>query len=153
MKNIVLTILTSAVLCPIALSDGPKDEAAVLAVLNRLRTAWNAGDAQAWSNEFAPDADFTVWTGLRVRGRKAIFEGHDMIFKGPYKGTTLKFTVDGVRWIRPDVAVVLTKGGAPGGKEGDEMKQTLVISKHGKVWLIDAFQNTKVQPWTGPTKE
>lgn len=153
MKNIVLTILTSALLGSAALADGPKDEAAVMSVLNRLQAAWNDGDAKAWSLEFAPEADFTVWSGLRVRGREAIREGHDFIFKGPYKGTKLDFTVDGVRWIRPDVAIVLTKGKTPGGKEGDEMKQTFVISKHGKTWLIDVFQNTKVQPWTGPSKD
>lgn len=153
MKNIVLTILTSALLAATAFSDGTKDETAVMSVLTRLQTAWNTGDARAWANEFAPEADFTVWSGLRVRGREAIFEGHEMIFKGPYKGTTLTFSVDGVRWIRPDVAIVLTKGATPGGKEGDEMKQTFVISKHGKAWLIDVFQNTKVQPWTPPSKD
>ncbi|AIE87685.1 hypothetical protein OP10G_4317 [Fimbriimonas ginsengisoli Gsoil 348] len=128
-----------------------KDEASVKAILGRLEKAWTSGDAKAWSEAFAKDADFTVWSGLRVHGREAIRAGHEGIFKGPYKGTVLKFEIDSLRWVRPDVAVVLTKGDTPGGKAGEQMKQTFVISKHGKSWLVDAFQNTRVQEWRGPT--
>jgi uncharacterized protein (TIGR02246 family) len=137
---------------PLALASGKDDEASVRAVLTKLERAWNAGDAKAWGDVFAPDADFTVWSGLRVHGRQAIVAGHDGIFKGPYKGTKLKLEIDSLKWVRPDVAIVLTKGDTPGGKPGEQMKQMLVISKHGKTWMIDGFQNTRVQEWQAPGK-
>jgi len=150
LKTLFLALsLTLSHLSSLPSTVSTKDEE-VRAIFSRLEKAWNAGDGKAWADCFAEDADFTVWTGLRIKGRDAIREGHDMIFKGPYKGTKLVVEFDTFRWIRSDVALVLTKSDTPGGKKGDQMKQTLVISKHGKEWLVDAFQNTKVQEFRPP---
>lgn len=150
--SLQLTVaLAGALLSSLAFADGPKDEADVKAIFGRLEAAWNKGDGTAWSNEFAEDADFTVWTGLRIHGRQAIEEGHKGIFSTIYKGTTLKFRIEQTKWVRPDVAIVLTSGHSPS-DASEELKQTFVISKHGATWLIDAFQNTKVQDFQAPTK-
>ncbi len=46
-----------------------KDEAAIRAIIANLADAWTKADAKSWGDQFAEDADFTVWTGTYVKGR------------------------------------------------------------------------------------
>ncbi|MEZ5162640.1 MAG: SgcJ/EcaC family oxidoreductase [Fimbriimonadaceae bacterium] len=96
--------------------------------------------------------DFTVWSGMRIKPRAVIEEGHKGIFEGPYKGTQIYLKIDLIRWYGDNVAVVLTQGKLMKGSEDLKRmanKQSW-ITKHGDKWLIDTFQNTVVQDWTPP---
>jgi len=44
--------------------------------LERIRSAWNAGDAKAFAAEFTEDATFVVWTGTPLLGRLEIERAH-----------------------------------------------------------------------------
>jgi uncharacterized protein (TIGR02246 family) len=41
-------------------------------VLRQLIDAWNRGDAEAFADRFAPDAEYTTGTGQCIRGRAQI---------------------------------------------------------------------------------
>ncbi|MCB0826209.1 MAG: SgcJ/EcaC family oxidoreductase [Armatimonadetes bacterium] len=127
-------------------------EDAVKGVLHQLETAWAKSDAKAFAAAFSEDADFTVWSGMRIKTRVVIEEGHKGIFEGPYKGTQMVLKIDLIRWYGDNVAVVLTQGKLMKGSEDlkRDGKQTIAMSKHGDKWLIDTFQNTIVQDWTPP---
>jgi len=129
--------------------------AAVLATLDRLAAAWNAGDAAAYGAEFTPDATYVTFDGTALVGREAIVEVHRWLFDGPLKGSTMGATSTGgdaptVRLLRPDVAHVLTAGAV---RPGDRAETTpdrdsvpsFVLVDDGGGWRVTAFHNTRRQ--------
>jgi uncharacterized protein (TIGR02246 family) len=126
-------------------------EADVRAVLDRLTRAWNDGDAAAYGRLFTEDADYVTFFGLNMPGRAQIESGHRALFEGPLKGS--KLTGLGapakVRFVRPDVAVVVVGGGSSVAgaditDEGRESTVSFVLVREDGEWLITAFQNTRV---------
>ncbi|WP_037310553.1 SgcJ/EcaC family oxidoreductase [Amycolatopsis orientalis] len=122
----------------------------VLAVLGRLADAWNEGDAAAYARLFTEDADYVTFFGTNMPGRAVIESAHRALFEGPLKGSKL---ADGggepkVRFIRPDVAIVVAGGGSSlaGGKPepGRESTLTYVLVKESGGWRVASFQNTRV---------
>ncbi|MFC3453128.1 SgcJ/EcaC family oxidoreductase [Amycolatopsis speibonae] len=123
----------------------------VLAVLSRLTDAWNAGDAAAYGRLFTEDADYVTFFGMNMPGRAIIESAHKSLFEGPMKGSKL---VPGsgepkVRFIRPDVAIVVSGGGSSlsgGGKPepGRESTLTYVLVEESDGWRVASFQNTRV---------
>jgi len=125
------------------------DESAIRQVVQRLQDAWNAHDGKAFAEPFASDADYVVVNGMKIKGREDIEKGHTGIFTTIYKDSHNVGTVRGVRFLRPDVAVVHVEwnlefrvGGET--KKGHAMS-TLVMTKEGGQWSIAAFQNTPIQ--------
>ncbi|MGW4524647.1 SgcJ/EcaC family oxidoreductase [Amycolatopsis sp. NPDC004378] len=127
-------------------------DAAVRAVLGRLTEAWNAGDATAYGRLFTEDADYVTFFGMNFPGREAIESSHRALFEGPLKGSKLTARLGEtakVRFVRPDVAVVVAGGGssvsgADTTDEGRESTVGFVLVEEGGEWLITAFQNTRV---------
>lgn len=127
-------------------------ETEVRAVLGRLTEAWNAGDATAYGRLFTEDADYVTFFGLNFPGREAIESSHRALFEGPLKGSKLTGQLGAaakVRFVRPDVAVVIVGGGssltgADAADEGRESTVSFVLVEEDGEWLITAFQNTRV---------
>ena len=130
---------------------------AVTAVLDRLRDAWNAGDAVAYAAEFTEDASYVAFNGQIMRGRTEIEQVHRMLFEGPLRGSrtggagTSPESVP-PRLVHPGVAVVVQDGGIRpegAGELTDDRRSvitfTLVETDDGR-WRIAAFQNTRRQP-------
>jgi uncharacterized protein (TIGR02246 family) len=110
--------------------------------------AWNAADGPAFAARFAEDADFIHILGGYYTGRAAIEAGHRMIFGTIYKGSTVRYSVEKIRFLRPDVAIVFLRqflqffeDGAP--KEL-EARPTILAEKAGAEWRIVMLQNTRI---------
>src|SRR5580765_1765482 len=71
-----------------------------------LEDAWNGSNSQRFSSVFAEDADFITVMGKHFNGRESIDAGHRAIFDTIYKASRNRYTIEGVRFIRPDVVVV-----------------------------------------------
>lgn len=133
-----LPVVTSA--------DDPGREAEIRDVVKRLSEAWRAGDGSAWAAEFADDADFTVWFGLRLRGKKDIAFGHQMIFDSFYANTAFELEVQGIRFLGDDYAVVHLAGSVV--RDGESIPEEpdavpiAVLERQDNAWKIVAFQNT-----------
>ncbi|WP_410673442.1 SgcJ/EcaC family oxidoreductase [Amycolatopsis sp. cmx-4-68] len=127
-------------------------EADVRAVLGRLTQAWNDGDAAAYGRLFTDDADYVTFFGLNFPGREAIESSHRALFEGPLKGSKLTGALGAtakVRFVRPDVTVVVAGGGSSltgtdTPDEGRESTVSFVLVREDGEWLITAFQNTRV---------
>lgn len=122
----------------------------VLAVLSRLADAWNDGDAAAYARLFTEDADYVTFFGMNMPGRALIESLHRALFEGPLKGSKMA-TGSGepkVRFVRPDVAIVVSGGGsslADGKPEpGRESTLTYVLVEEPEGWRVASFQNTRV---------
>ncbi|MGW4827901.1 SgcJ/EcaC family oxidoreductase [Amycolatopsis sp. SB7-3] len=122
----------------------------VLAVLGELADAWNEGDAAAYASHFTEDADYVTFFGMNMPGRAIIESAHRALFEGPLRGSKL---VSGggepkVRFVRPDVAIVVSGGGSSlsGGapEPGRESTLTYVLVEEPGGWRVASFQNTRV---------
>jgi uncharacterized protein (TIGR02246 family) len=132
-------------------------EAAIRNIIEEEIAAWNSGDAAAFARHFAADGTFTNIRGQFFTGREAFQERHDFIFKGIYRGTTMKQDIVSLKFVRPEVAVVETitavigiEKRVPGmsldahGRLRSRLLQVMV--KDGSEWKIVAFHNTDVKP-------
>ncbi|MEV6640492.1 SgcJ/EcaC family oxidoreductase [Amycolatopsis sp. NPDC051371] len=127
-------------------------ETDVRAVLGRLTEAWNSADAAAYGRLFTEDADYVTFFGMNFPGREAIESSHRALFEGPLKGSKLTGRLGAsanVRFVRPDVAVVVAGGGssvtgADTADEGRDSTVSFVLVREDGEWLITAFQNTRV---------
>jgi uncharacterized protein (TIGR02246 family) len=148
MSHAIVTL--PLLLWPLAVSAQVQErpeEADIRAVFERLESAWSDADGQAWGAEFAEDADFTVWFGLRLRGRDEIAAGHDIILSSIYAGTTFEMEVEGIRFVGDDVALArlegrVTEAGEPRPAEPDAVPLAVLRREGGGDWEIIAFQNT-----------
>jgi len=122
------------------------DVSAVRDLLDRLVAAWN--DAAAYADLFVEDADYITLFGHNMAGRAAIEEGHRPLFEGPLKGSRLVAPADPkIRFLTPDVAVVVATGISPGGDRETMITLTAVRRETG--WRFGSFQNTPRVPVPG----
>lgn len=133
------------------------DAHAIEALVATETEAWNAGDAWAFAQRFAPDGSFTNVLGTVVYGREAFEQGHAEIFKTIFSGSVLKQSITASRFVRPDVAVVDVSTEMTGYKkvppgvaiEDDGILRTrlqMVLVKQGEEWLISAYHNVSLMP-------
>ncbi len=134
------------------------EERPLYEIVEKLENAWNTADSVAWTAQFAEDADFIHILGGHFNGHTAIERGHRAIFDTIYKGSRSKFTVQKVRFVLPDVAVVFVFAELMFYMDGQEKhiqaRPTLIAAKnHDGSWKIVAFQNTLVTPEGGPARD
>ena len=98
----------------------------------------------AFAALFKEDADFVVITRKYLKGRNEIMTHHVGLFTSSFESSHLDITSVAVRFLRPDVAVVrvATKRTENEGKEMRTSFPMFVLTKEGKIRLIDAVQNT-----------
>ncbi len=132
------------------------DEKLLHQLVYQIEAAWNAADGQGFAEAFAEDADFIHILGGYYAGRPAIEAGHRMIFGTIYKGSTVRYSVEKIRFVRPDVAIVFLRqylqfyeGGAPSELEA---RPTMVAEKRDGKWQIVHLQNTRITE-TGAAKK
>ena len=129
------------------------DEQALQAIVTELQKTWNASDSIGFASLFAVDASFIHIYGGQLDSRMAIEAGHRQIFDTIYKGSRLQFQVNGVRFLRPDVAVVFVEGRLQFRERGEpreiQARPTLVATREDGKWQVVVFQNTRVSDMPG----
>ncbi len=133
------------------------EERALHGMVYQLEAAWNAADAATFAALFAEDADFIHILGGYYTGRAAIEAGHRMIFGTIYKGSTVRYSVEKIRFLRPDVAIVFLRQflqfrevGAPTELEA---RPTIIAEKVDEKWRIVMQQNTRITEAGAAQKE
>jgi uncharacterized protein (TIGR02246 family) len=128
------------------------EEQAVRAVLARFYEGWNAHDADKMVSVFADDVDhinvFAEWRRGKELLRDEIREFH----AGPGRNSQKTYTVEKIRFVKPDVAVVQVRSLSTVGNIG-----TYVLTKDTGRWLVVSFTNvgyelTPTGPNTGITR-
>ena len=120
---------------------------------------WNKGDTDGYSRDFAANGTFTNIRGMFFTGHQEFRDRHEAIFKGEFRGTSLKQEVVTLRFIRPDVAIAETltwvsgfsKAGPPPGTLVDangrlHTRLLQVLKKDGAEWKIVVYHNVDVKP-------
>ena len=132
-------------------NDG-KDEAAIRANVEQMVKGWNMKSGVEFAKPFAEDSDYVVVNGMYIKGRALNAASHQQIFDTIYKEQDIAVTVEQIRFLRPDVAVVhVLSERFPKGDKSQTIKGriTLVTVKNGDKWEIAAFQNTLIQTEAG----
>ena len=124
-----------------------RDETAIRRILDNEVATWNKGDTGGYSRDFATDGTFTNIRGMFFTGHQEFQDRHDAIFKGEFRGTSLKQEIVSLRFIRPDVAIAETltsvsgfsKAGPPPGTQLDangrlRTRLLQVLKKDGGEW-------------------
>jgi uncharacterized protein (TIGR02246 family) len=135
------------------------DETAIRRILDNEVATWNKGDTDGYSRDFATDGTFTNIRGMFFTGHQEFRDRHEAIFKGEFRGTSLKQEVVSLRFIRPDVAIAETltwvsgfsKAGPPPGtlvEANGRLRTRLlqVLKKDGVEWKIVVYHNVDVKP-------
>jgi uncharacterized protein (TIGR02246 family) len=117
--------------------------------------AWTRGDAVAFSKWVLPDCVFTNIRGAVFVGHDDFETQHDRIFATIYRGTRLRQTIDHLRFIRSDVAVVDTAAAvtglaslSPGAQSPDRAihsKLVQVFVKERGEWWVASYHNVEVK--------
>lgn len=156
MKSVAIFILLLAGVGAAAQSKA--DENAIRTILDDEITTWNHGDTEGYAKHFAADGTFTNVMGMFFIGQQAYRDRHEIIFKGPFRGTMLQLRMVSLRFLTPDVAVCETltwvsgfKSGAPPGLHLDtkgrlRTRLLQVITKRGGEWQIVVYHNVDIKP-------
>lgn len=122
------------------------------ALIEREIRAWNQGDAVAYAEAVAPDCVFTNLFGQQFVGRDGFEQQHARVFAGVFKGSRLAQTIDHLRRIRPDVALVDTSAtlSVPAGDLGPARTvhtRLLQVLVHDEgAWRIASYHNVEERP-------
>ena len=120
---------------------------AVRVALDALEVAWRQSDGDAFAAACTTDVDFVNILGMHVRGRPAVSALHEKIFKGPYLGSNVRFSIDRVRPISEDAVLAIVPGDLqiPAGpaRGSVETVATVLVTRDGAEWKIASFHNTK----------
>jgi uncharacterized protein (TIGR02246 family) len=125
------------------------DEAQIRELATQHTSAWNSGDAAKAAAVYTDDAVFVNVRGMPRMGRAEIEKTLAQDLSGEMKGSTFGVTMDTIRFIRPDIALVhgttnITGGGAP--PEGLKGHYQLVATKEGGAWKALAVHAAAMPP-------
>ena len=112
--------------------------------LDRIRRAWDTGDAAAYAAEFTHDATYVIFAGIVSHGRAEIEADHIPVFERWQRGTRMSMNILEARMLGDNAVVVVTDGGiGKGTRIRHDKVQTFVLVRDGHRWLCASFQNTK----------
>ena len=130
-------------------TTNPADEAAIRDLFRELLDDWGRGDGDAYGSRFTEDADYVAFDGSHTKGRQEISSSHQELFDRWVKGTRLVGSVESVRFLGPEVALVHATGSTvfPGEdkpRPSRDSIQTLVAVKREGAWIFTAFHNSRI---------
>lgn len=122
------------------------DQVAVASLTQRVIAAWAYHDADAFADVFVEDGTM-ILPGMFRKGREEIRAYLRTAFATDYKGTQVTGRPIDLRFLTPDVVLLLTQGGvlAPGESEVSDDQSIraawLAVKRDGD-WRLAAYQNS-----------
>jgi uncharacterized protein (TIGR02246 family) len=86
------------------------DETAVRGLYQQLMDGWNQGSGAAFAAAFTDDGDLVAFDGTHLKGRAQIAAVQQRLFDKFLKGTRLVGSVEQVRFLGPETAVMHAVG-------------------------------------------
>ncbi len=148
-KRLIVLLLCLAAMTATLSAQSPNDEQAIRQRFADLETAWNHHDARQITNPqtAVADADYINVAGGWTKGREPFVEVMSRLQAGPFHDIQRHTVVEKIRFVRPDVAIVITTNiDRHGDGPPSESRGTYVLSKEEGRWLLNSFQNTQVAP-------
>ena len=119
----------------------------IQATFASLSDAWKKGDGAAFSECCTEGVDFINLLGMHVKGRRGVAELHEKIFRGPYKDSTVEFTIQSIRFISPGASLVIAPSrlDVPSGPvKGIVLSiASILFVRDDDCWKVANFHNTR----------
>lgn len=138
-------------------ADSPKDSAAIRQLFGDFTDAFNRHDAQAVAALCTGNVDFIVIGGEDVRGRAAVAGHLQPLFAGRLKSVDRTASVQEIRFLRPDVAIVVatyeTRGVTmPNGTPAPAAEGVYdwVVVRRGEQWHIALWREANLPAQAPP---
>ena len=125
--------------------DRAEDETAIRRVVADYAADWNRHDPTAKVKDYSDDLDHVSVRGRWQQSRAELEQTYIDYHATIWKNVTYHPVVEKVRFLRPDVAVVIVRGTFRTGDAVDTGRATWVMTKEGGRWLCRAFHQTYVQ--------
>ena len=135
------SLLTIASIASASGSANVEDERAIQDVLARFYAAWNAHDVDKMVSVYADDVDHINVYAKWSKGRPAIREALKRAHSGPLRNDQKTYSVEQIKFITPDVAVVHVRSLSAVLDVGN--LGTYVMKKTDGSWLVVSFTNVE----------
>ncbi len=115
----------------------------VLNVIHAVYDAWANNDADEFAALYTEDAT-VVQPGIFKRNRQVVQDTMAAGFAGPLKGSRVHDEPQSVRFLGPDVAIVITEGNVVMANDTELplVRATWVLTQEDGRWLVAAYQNS-----------
>ncbi len=121
-----------------------QDATEIAAIVDALAATWNAADADGFARPFTDDASFVDIMALMDRGRPAIRERHEWLFRGPFQDSRVAYEVLDVQTIAPGVALAhVTAALDTASGRIDTLASCVFVHRDGQ-WQLAVFHNTRI---------
>lgn len=117
---------------------------AIMQVIGTVEHAQNNELPDEFLSLFRADAIWTTGAGKRLFGRDAISEFTHQVLPGAMKDTTVRFELEHLMFIRPDVAAVKLRQIYQTPDGPDVGSPLWILAKEDGKWLLTAAQNIGV---------
>ncbi|WP_205514515.1 SgcJ/EcaC family oxidoreductase [Longitalea arenae] len=111
-------------------------ENAIRDLLARFYEGWNTHDVEKMVSVYADDIDHINVFGEWHKGKQVMKEALAQFHAGPAKNSQKAYTIEKIRFVKPDVAVVQVRSISTVGNIG-----TYVLDKATGKWLVVSFTN------------
>jgi uncharacterized protein (TIGR02246 family) len=142
MRTVLLFCTAGVSFLPLLAQNKPHgDDAAIRAIVQRYVDAREHRDPKAVEALFTTDADQLVSSGEWRKGRDAVVSG--TMASSQQTGGTRTITVESIRMLAPDVAVVDGRYNLAGlaGGQTRHMWTTLIVKRTPEGWRIAGIRN------------
>jgi len=135
MKRLLLSAMLLAVAMPVVWADQEAEKAAIRQRHEEWMATWNQHDAKKLAAFWANDGDLIDPSGVVAQGRDAVQKYFEERFgaNGSMSATTYSGTIDNIRFIGDDVAIVDVNATVAGMKGPDG--QPSPMPKHHVTWV------------------
>ncbi len=135
------------------------DKASVAALTQRVIAAWAYQDADAFADVFTEDGSM-ILPGLYKKGREEIRAYLRDAYANQYKDTQVTGRPLELRFLSPEVGLLLTQGGVLAAGESEvsddqAIRASWLVVKQNGEWKLAAYQNspaTKTLPAPGAAR-
>lgn len=131
-----------------------EDRAAIRKLRLQQEDAWARGDGKAYASIYEKDADLINFFGEHLHGRETIASTMQGYFDSVLSDTRLLQLDEKIRFVSPDLAVVLRTSCVLPADERTCPDDSIFVNsniavRHDGEWRITSFQNTLIQSMPG----
>ena len=130
------------------------DEQAIQKLVSTMETGWVQKSGETFASVFADVHDYIVWNGYYFpnMNKQQNAAAHQGLFNGPYRTYDVKFKIDKIRFLRPDLALVHVYGGGytkgQAAPENPTVLMSMVAEKKDGDWKVLSFHNLDLFAFT-----
>lgn len=145
------TLLVALIATPVYANTQLDDKMAIEGLIKNFSTHWHDSDAHGLAMFWRADGDFINPAGMMLKGREQIEAFYSQAFKMGYAGSTVDTTIDQLRFLTPDLALVDGEFTINGASMGDHKERpaehgyfTVIAERTSGQWMV--VSNREMEP-------